>query len=249
MTTVDLNTITENFPSSNKAVVVMSGGMDSAIAARLCVEMLGAENVHALSFFYGQKQSIELDLAQVTSKKLGLAKHTLVDIAYLGDMVRGVCANIVGGVDMPTIKDILGDPAPVTEVPYRNAILLMNACSYAQANGIDLVVTGVQAQDQYSYWDTTPQFIAAMNAVSAQNRMHEIKIHAPWQGINKTTELQLLHALDGNINLLDSTITCYDPDGEHSCGKCPSCAERIAAFMHAGMVDPIKYSIDIPWSK
>lgn len=232
-----------------KAVVVMSGGMDSAIAARLVSAKLGGENVHALSFYYGQKQSIELDMAQANSKKLGLAKHLLVDISFLGDMVRGVSANISGGQDMPTIKDILGDPAPVTEVPFRNMILMSIASAYAQANGLNSIVTGVQAQDEYSYWDTTPAFIGAMNGVLAQNRMHDIQIFAPWQGVNKTTEIQILQALDGDASLLDTTITCYNPSGNVSCGTCPSCAERIQNFARAGLKDNIPYAIDIPWDK
>jgi 7-cyano-7-deazaguanine synthase len=234
-------------PGATRAVVIMSGGMDSAIAARLTVEKLGAENVHALSFFYGQKQSIELEMAKTNSKKLNIAKHTVVDISFLGDMVRNVSANISGGKDMPTIKDILGDPQPVTYVPNRNAILLMIAASYAEANGIDLVVTGLQAQDQYSYWDTTPPFIFAINGLLSQNRQKRIRVHAPFMGKNKAEELSLLQELDGNIDLLKTTITCYNPEGDVSCGKCPSCSERIANFKKAGLVDPIKYAIDIQW--
>jgi 7-cyano-7-deazaguanine synthase len=237
----------KEFPEASKAVVVMSGGMDSAIAARLTVEKLGAENVHALSFFYGQKQSIELEKAQINSKKLGITKHTIVDISFLGDMVRGVSSNISGGLEMPTIKDILGDPQPVTYVPNRNAILLMIAASYAEANGIDLVVTGLQAQDEYSYWDTTPSFVSAVNNLLSQNRQKKIRVHAPFMGKNKAEELKLLQELDGNVDLTKTTITCYNPAGDVSCGKCPSCAERIANFKKAGLVDPIKYAIDIQW--
>lgn len=234
-------------PNGTGAVVVMSGGMDSTIAARLAVEKYGKENVHALSFYYGQKQSIELDKAQQNSATLGLAKHTLVDITFLGDMVRGVSANIVGGQAMPTIRDILGDPAPVTEVPFRNSILIMVAASYAQANRLQVIFTGVQAQDEYSYWDTTPAFIQAMNDVIKQNRVHNIKVHAPWQGVNKAQEIAILQELDGNADLLKNTLTCYDPVDGVSCAKCPSCAERIANFAKVGLVDEIPYAVDLPW--
>lgn len=236
-------------PSGRGAVVVMSGGMDSTIAARLAVEKYGAENVHALSFYYGQKQSIELDKAQQNSVTLGLAKHLLVDITFLGDMVRGVSANIQGGQAMPTIKDILGDPAPPTEVPFRNGILIMIAAAYAQANSLQTIMVGLQAQDEYSYFDTTPAFVQAMNDVIKQNRVHNIKVHAPWQGINKAAEIAMLIEMDGHADLLKNTITCYDPTGDVSCGVCPSCAERIANFAKAGLVDSIPYAIDIPWHK
>lgn len=246
---MNIETVLKEFPESTGAVVIMSGGMDSTIAARAAVERYGKDNVHALSFYYGQKQSVELEKAQQNSKTMGLAKHHLVDISFLGDMVRGVCANIVGGLAMPTIKDVLGDPAPPSEVPYRNAILLMVGASYAQANGLGVIVTGVQASDQYGYWDTTPAFISAMNGVISQNRAHKIKIHAPWQGVNKATEIAVLVEMEDNADLLKNTITCYDPTGEVSCGKCPSCAERIANFAKAGLVDEIPYAIDIPWAQ
>jgi 7-cyano-7-deazaguanine synthase len=238
----------KEFPSdASKAVVIMSGGMDSAIAARLTVEKLGAENVHALSFFYRQKQSVELKMAEINSKKLGIAKHLMVDISFLGDMVRGVSANISGGMDMPTIKDILGDPQPITYVPNRNAILLMIGASYAEANGIDLVITGLQAQDEYAYWDTTPSFVSSVNSLLSQNRQKKVRVHAPFMGKNKAQELELLQALDGHVDLLKTTITCYNPEGDVSCGKCPSCAERIANFKKAKLIDPIKYAINIQW--
>lgn len=245
--TLLVNDIMEAFPQGNGAVVVMSGGMDSTIAARFAARVYGAENVHALSFFYGQKQSVELDFAKENAKRLRLNKHTVVDMSFFGDMVQGVCANIVGGLSMPTIRDVLGDPAPVTEVPFRNGIMIMLAAAYAQANGLQTIVVGVQAQDEYSYFDTTPAFIKSMNDVIKQNRMHQITVHAPWQGINKATEIQALMDLDGGLELLANTMTCYDPEGTVSCGKCPSCAERIMNFKKLGLKDPIQYSINIEW--
>lgn len=237
------------FPKNSKALVIMSGGMDSAIAARLSVEVCGKDNVEAISFFYKQKQSIELEYAKKNCNTLGI-KHTLIDISFFGDMVRGVSANIVGGLPMPTIHDILGDPAPPSEVPNRNAIFFMIGASYAQVNNLNLIVTGVQTQDEYSYFDTTPNFITSINAVLEQNRKHDIQVYAPFQGKNKKQEILLLNELDNNIKLLESTITCYNPNEEHeSCGICPSCSERIANFAKAGFKDNIKYSIDIDWDK
>ncbi len=236
----------DKFPVAKKVVVVMSGGMDSAIAARLSIEKYGADNVSALSFYYQQKQSIELDLAKHNCEKLGIS-HTLIDISFLGDIARPISANINQGLDMPTIVDILGDPAPITEVPFRNSILLMIAASYAQVNNCQLIVTGIQAQDEYSYWDTTKNFIDKMNSVLVQNRMHNIQIFAPFQGMNKKQEIEELLKIE-NINFLESTITCYNPDHNNkSCGACPSCAERIAAFAKIGVIDPIDYQHDICW--
>lgn len=239
--------VLDSFPEASGVVVVMSGGMDSTIAARFAVEKYGAENVHALSFFYGQRQSIELTLAKENTEALKLAKHIVVDMSFLGDMVRGVCANIEGGIAMPTIRDVLGDPAPPTEVPFRNGIMFMLACAYAQANDLQVVITGVQATDQYSYFDTTPEFVESMNRVIGLNRKHNIQIFAPWQGVDKSVEIEALFDLDRSLSLLGNTLTCYNPNDRVSCGKCPSCSERIMNFMKAGYKDPIQYSIDIKW--
>jgi 7-cyano-7-deazaguanine synthase len=242
------STSISKIPDVSSCVVVLSGGMDSAIAARLCVEKYGANNVHALSYYYQQKQFIELDRAKEISSFLGLSSHMILDISFLGEIAREVSANVRGGKSMPTIKDILGDPSPPTEVPNRNAILLMIAVAYAQSHNLSAVVTGLQAQDQYSYWDTTSSFIHAMNGVISQNRIHKIEISSPFQGLNKTEEIKLLLEMDGNVDLLSHTLTCYNPtETGESCGVCPSCSERIHAFAKAGLTDPVKYSIIVPW--
>lgn len=228
-------------------VVILSGGMDSTISARLAVERYGASKVHAITYFYGQKQAIEVDFAKANAARLGLAKHTLVDISFLGDMVRGISANIVGGKAMPTIKDILGDPTPPTYVPNRNAILLMIATSYAEANNLGFVITGLQAQDEYSYWDTTKNFVSSINGVLSQMRQRKVQVFAPFLTSNKAEEIRELIAVDRSAELLKHTITCYNPIDDVSCGVCPSCAERIANFKKVGIPDPVKYAIEIKW--
>lgn len=247
---MNLEKILETLPNTkNDVVVVLSGGLDSSITARLAVEKYGANRVHALSYFYGQKQSVEVDKAVDVVGHLGLKSHQLVNISFLGDMVRGVSANISGtSLAMPSIKDVLGDPTPPSYVPNRNAILLMIAASYAEANNADVVFTGLQAQDAYGYWDTTPQFVSNMNNVLSSNRKNPVQICAPFQGLNKATELEILFEMDGNVDLTTKTITCYDPDGGISCARCPSCAERIQNFAVAGFVDNIRYATSIDWN-
>ena len=244
---VNVSDIITSMPPAHKAVVVLSGGMDSTIVARLAVEKYGASNVSALTFFYKQKQRIEIEKAKAVSSVLGLANHTVVDLSFLGDMVKGVSANIVDGLAMPTINEILGDPTPVTYVPNRNMIMLSIAAAYAETVGARVVLTGLQSQDEYSYFDTTPAFVAAMNAVTSQMRKDVIQYHTPFQGLSKSDEIGFILELDGGVDLLKSTMTCYNPDGELSCGKCPSCAERIRAFMKTLTKDPIPYAVSIPW--
>jgi len=148
---------------------------------------------------------------------------------------------------MPTIQDVLGDPQPKTYVPFRNMILLSLTMAQAEASDCSHVFTGLQVHDEYGYWDTSQKFVDSMNAVAGQNRTHKVEIVAPFSHLSKYDEILIAQEI-GKDDLLQHTLTCYDPDGEgRSCGKCPSCAERIQNFMKAGVKDPIKYQVDIPW--
>lgn len=228
-----------------KVVSVLSGGLDSTILTYKLVDEFGADNVFALSFYYGQKQSAELDKAKLTCQKLGI-EHRLIDISFLGEVVAPVCANIAGSyVAMPTIQDVLGDPQPPTEVPYRNMLLNTIAFSFAQANGCHAVYTGIQVHDAYGYWDCTQGFLTGMNNLSSLNRQHEISLEAPFANMSKAEEI----AIGVKLGVpFEDSLTCYDPnDKDESCGKCPSCSERIMNFGKAGIKDPAPYSVDIPW--
>lgn len=236
-------------PRSQKVVVILSGGMDSTISMRLACERYGAENVSALSFFYGQKQSLELKKAVESSKLLGV-KHKILDLSVLGEIAEGFSANTSKDIEMPTIKDILGDPRPKTYVPNRNMILMSIAAAFAEVEGAEIVISGFQSTDEYGYHDTTPRFVGKINDTLSENRIIKIKIVAPFAALSKSDEINILKELDGNIDLLKYTLTCYNPNEQgHSCGVCPSCSERIANFVKAGEVDPVLYSIKIPWDK
>lgn len=242
-----IGTVLGKLPHSGPALVILSGGMDSAIAARLCTEKYGSENVSALSFFYNQKQSLELDRATAIATHLGI-RHEQVSLGFLGPMVASVSANVRDGLQMPTIKEVLGHPNPPTEVPFRNSIFLMIAAAYGQTHQIPTIVIGVQSQDQYSYYDTTPTFIGKINQVLELNRSHQIRVVAPWSGLSKADEIAALIEMDGHTDLMGLTLTCYNPSEEGlSCGICPSCAERIAQCKRAGVQDPIGYQIQIDW--
>lgn len=240
-------------PEANGAVVILSGGMDSTIALRLCCEKYGSENVRALTYYYGQKQSEEINKARQSTAALHV-KHKVLDLSILGDISMGFSANIDANVDMPTIRDVLGDPRPKTYVPNRNMILLSIAAAYAEVENLSVIVTGLQIHDQYGYHDTTERFVEKINSVLSENRIIKIKTIAPFSDLNKLEEIKLLQALDGNTDLLKHTLTCYNPDYSTlenvlSCGKCPSCSERISNFAKAGVIDPVEYAINIPWEK
>lgn len=235
-----------SLPNTKKPVVcVLSGGLDSTTLLYLLVAKYGKDNVHAITYFYGQKQALEIELAKQSCAILGV-KHKLIDISFLGEIVSPVSANIAGSnIDMPTIQDVLGDPQPVTYVPYRNTLLFTIGFSYAEANDCEFVFSGLQTQDSYNYWDSTQYFIDALNELSQLNRQHGIKLMTPFAKLSKTEEVELGIALDVNY---EYTLTCYNPDAwGDSCGTCPSCAERIMAFKNNNAIDPRSYSININW--
>lgn len=229
-------------------LAVLSGGLDSSIMTMVLVEKYGHDRVSAVSYDYGQKQSAELEKAFELCNKLGI-KHKILNLNILGEIAKTISANIGGSnVEMPTIQDVLGDPQPKTYVPFRNMILLSLTMAYAEACNASYVSTGLQVHDQYGYWDTTQKFVDSINNVAAQNRTHNVQVIAPFSMLSKYEEIEICRELN-QIELLSSTLTCYNPTGSISCGKCPSCAERIANFIKAGIKDPVPYIIDIPWDE
>ncbi len=236
-------------PESKGVAVILSGGMDSSIALRLCVEKYGKHNVRALTFDYGQRQRREIAMATRVCKRLGV-RQDIVRLTYLKKFCEGYSANVDRKVKMPTIKEVLGDPSPKTEVPFRNMMLLTIAASFSQVTNLEHIICGLQVHDAYGYWDTTEDFITKMNAVLDLNRKDKIKVIAPFSSLSKYEEINILNELDGDLTLLENTLTCYDPDSKgKSCGKCPSCAERIMNFAKTGFTDPVPYQISIPWGK
>lgn len=235
-------------PDTNHNVIsVLSGGLDSTIMTYILALKYGTNRVFALSFDYGQKQKLELTRAAQTCSHLQIGGHRILDLSILGDIVKEVSANISGtDVDMPTIKDVLGDPQPKTYVPFRNMILNSLAFSFAESNKASHVFTGLQVHDEYGYWDTSQRFVDSMNAVAEQNRTHKVELVAPFSHLSKYDEI--LIASEMASVRFDYTLTCYNPDENGvSCGTCPSCSERIANFLKAKIKDPIPYAIDIAW--
>ena len=226
-------------------VIILSGGLDSTILAYDIVNQFSAENVFALTFEYGQKHKIELEKAKLTCSKLGI-NHKIININFLGEISKGMCA-LIGDSELaiPSIKEVLGDPQPVTTVPYRNMILASIGLAYAETIEADEVYLGLQTHDILGYWDCSDDFVWALNNISKLNRRHQIEINAPFSNLSKYDEILIGQKL--NVPFED-THTCYgvDKDGL-SCGNCSSCSERIFAFAKAGFPDPVGYSKDIDW--
>lgn len=223
---------------SDNAVVSLSGGLDSTILTYLLVEAYGEDNVACISFNYNQRHDIELQKAKTTTKKLGV-RHKVIDTSFLGELVKDVSAMVKGDVATPTVQDILGDPQPVTYVPYRNMILSSLTASYCESIGFNAVAMGIQAIDSYSYWDTTPDFARSINEIFSLNRKANMRIITPFVDLTKVDEIEM--GIELGVSFED-THTCYNPTEDGlSCGICPSCAERLAAFEKVGIKDPLKY--------
>lgn len=246
---MNLEQALDSLPSTDKNVVaVLSGGLDSSVMTMLLCRKYGSDRVSAVSYNYGQKQVVELNRAATLCKKL-LVKHKILDLSILGEIAKPISANIGGTeVAMPTIEDVLGDPQPPTYVPFRNLILLSLTLSFAEAEKASHVFTGLQVHDEYGYWDTTQKFVDGVNAVASQNRTHKAQVVAPFSHLSKYQEIKICAEMD-NYHLLYHTLSCYNPKDGLSCGKCPTCAERIANFAKAGWPDPVEYTINIPWEE
>lgn len=241
-----INDILRELPNTDKNIItILSGGLDSTVLTYLLVNKYGNNNVIALTFNYNQKHVIELTKAEKTCEKLNI-KQKVLNIEFFGDLVQNISAlSKNSSIDTPNIKDVLGDPQPVTYVPYRNMLFLTLAMSFAESNNSNNIFIGVQSCDLYNYWDTTSEFIESINNVSMLNRKNQIMINAPFVNLTKKDEILLGKDLNVDFEL---THTCYNPDDLHrSCGSCPSCSERIKNFIDAGIKDPINYQINIEW--
>ena len=204
----------KSLPETEKnVIVVLSGGLDSTIMTHLLVHKYGKDRVKAITFLYGQKQIVETVRACETAEILDIDHHHM-HLGILGDIAKKVSANIEGTtIDMPTIKDVLGDPQPKTYVPFRNLILMSFALSYAEAQDASHIFCGLQSRDLYGYWDTSGEFINKLNAITSLNRQHKIKVEAPFVDITKKEELEVAKFM-GFLPLLKHTLSCYNPDSE-----------------------------------
>jgi len=220
-----------------KAVVLLSGGLDSMVAAGLAREAGFA--LHALTIDYNQRHRIELDAARVIAARLGAERHVVLPLdlrAFGGSALTD---------DIAVPKDGVGPDIPVTYVPARNLVFLSLTLAWAEALGARDIFIGVNALDYSGYPDCRPEFIAAFAeiaelATKAGAGGERFAIHAPLQFLGKAEiarEAQRL-GLDPGLSW-----SCYDPlpDGR-ACGACDSCRLRREGFAKAGLDDGIRYA-------
>lgn len=218
----------------SKAIVVLSGGLDSTTA--LYWARTRYDEVEAVSINYGQRHAIELGYAQNTCEQLGI-RHDVLAAQSLGLVLTG--SALTDSVEVPhghyEAENMLS-----TVVPNRNAIMLNIVAGIAVARGAEAIVTGVHAGDHAIYPDCRPEFIDALQAMLTVANYERIKVEAPFVYMSKTRIVSEGAALGVPFG---NTYSCYEGGLTH-CGQCGTCVERIESFTEAGVTDPTVYLID-----
>jgi 7-cyano-7-deazaguanine synthase len=224
-----------------KAVVLLSGGLDSATT--LAMAKSQGFDAYALSFRYGQRHKIELEAARRIARHFQMAKHLIIDI----DLRLFGGSALTDNIEVPKNRTA-GEKdggIPVTYVPARNTIFLSLALAWAEILGSEDIFIGANVLDYSGYPDCRPEYLAAFERMAnlatkaGVEGRQRLKIHTPLiqmtkaQIIKKGLELGVDFAL---------THSCYDPyETGEACGQCDSCRLRLKGFREAGVPDPVKY--------
>ena len=227
----------------SKVVVPVSGGIDSTVLLYHAVKSGKFDEVHAISFHYGQRHSRELISAEYTAEKLEV-NHKLIQLDFFKDINTSSLTNL--DIEVALTRDVLGDAQTVNYVPFRNQMMLSICCAIAESLEANTVFHGAaQVDTQAGYWDGSNEFLDAINSLTSLNRKHRIKIEAPLIEMSKKEIIEWGTELDVNFG---HTWTCYKGE-EKACGECTACSSRLQGFIDAGYRDPIEYSTEIPWDK
>jgi len=220
----------------NKAVVLLSGGLDSATA--LAIALQEGFECYALSLDYGQRHSAELDAAQRVAQALGAAQHRTIklDLTVFGG--SALTDNSIAVPDKPSAG------IPITYVPARNTIMLSLALAWAEVLESRDIFIGVNAVDYSGYPDCRPEYIAAFEkmahlATKAAVEGRITRILTPLIQLSKAEIIRCGTALGVEYAL---TVSCYQADAQGlACGECDSCRLRRQGFLNAGLADPTRY--------
>jgi 7-cyano-7-deazaguanine synthase len=223
------------------AVVLLSGGLDSMVAAGLAVE--SGFRLNALTIDYGQRHRREIEAAQAIAGRLDAARHVILPL----DLRQFGGSALTDDIAVP--KAGIGADIPVTYVPARNLVFLSLTLAWAEAIGAVDIFIGVNALDYSGYPDCRPEFIAAFAelaklATKAGAHGETFEVHAPLQYLGKAQIAAEAVRLGLDPGL---SWSCYDPQGDGlACGLCDSCRLRIEGFARAGLVDPTPYAAPQP---
>lgn len=223
----------------SKAVVLLSGGLDSMVAAAIARER--GFVLHALTVDYGQRHRRELESARLIARELGAARHVVLPL----DLRQFGGSALTADIAVP--KEGVGDDIPITYVPARNLVFLALTTAFAESTGARDIFIGVNALDYSGYPDCRPEFIASFAETARLGTKAGVEgapfaIHAPLQHMTKADiarESARLRLDPG------SSWSCYDPTPEGlACGACDSCRLRQKGFAEAGLMDRVAYADD-----
>lgn len=227
--------------SSERAVVLASGGLDSTVAAALARR--DGYALHLLTVAYRQRHAVEVERSRQVAAALGATQHVVIELDL---RVIGGSA-LTGDVSVPKRRTDAerNRGVPVTYVPGRNLIFLSLAAAHAEALEASVVYFGANVIDYSGYPDCRPEFINAVEAAlyvgtKAGMQGKSIEIRAPLLRMTKAEIIRLGLTLNVPFHL---THSCYDPIGAVACGQCDSCLIRKRGFEEAGVVDPIEYTV------
>ena len=227
-------------PVPEKAVVLVSGGLDSATA--LAIAQDEGFEAGAITFRYGQRHGVELEAAKEVITAAGITDHVEIEI----DLRRIGGSALTDDIDVPKARDIaeMSDGIPVTYVPARNTVFLSFALAWAEVLEADHIFIGVNALDYSGYPDCRPEYVAAYEEMAnlATKRGVEgerLTIHTPLIDLTKAQIISRGIELGVDYGL---TRSCYDPTPEgRACGECDSCQLRLKGFSENGLRDPAPY--------
>ncbi len=220
-----------------RAVVLLSGGLDSMVTAGLARE--AGYEICALTIDYNQRHAREIDAARTIVGALGVKRHVVLPL----DLRQFGGSALTDDIAVP--KGGVGVDIPVTYVPARNLVFLSLTLAWAEALGARDIFIGVNALDYSGYPDCRPEFIAGFAALAdlatkAGAQGESFAIHAPLQHLGKADIARAAYRLGLDAGM---SWSCYDPQPDGSaCGLCDSCRLRLAGFAEAGLEDPLRYA-------
>lgn len=232
-----------------KAVILLSGGIDSTTCLSLAIEEHGVKNVHCLTFAYGQKHENELKNAEQVSDYYGVPLTVAKVDTQIFTGSNSTLLQGNGEIEHKSYSDILsekGEGTVDTYVPFRNGLMLSQASALAYSIGAETVWYGAHADDAAgsAYPDCTPQFYKAMNRAIYEGTGNKVALFAPLINFNKGQVVSEGLKLNAPYEL---TRSCYEGH-DLQCGLCGTCRDRIEAFRANNVKDPVGYEIDVDWS-
>ncbi|NRB66722.1 MAG: 7-cyano-7-deazaguanine synthase QueC [Vibrio sp.] len=207
-----------------KAVVVFSGGQDSTTC--LVQALKSFDEVHAITFDYGQRHKLEIEVAQALAKELGVKAHKVMDVGLLNELAISSLTRD----DISVSHELQENGLPNSFVPGRNILFLTLAGIYAYQIGAQTVITGVCETDFSGYPDCRNDFVKAMNSALVQGMDRNLDIVTPLMWLNKAETWALADQYDSLQLVREKTLTCYNGIIGDGCGDCPACDLRKAGL-------------------